>query len=99
MQSHAVFYASLHTFYCKSYSGLEKQLAIAFISKSIRTGNVQEFAPKVSLFSVALAKAYKRRISYCRSVFSIAFCLIPRFWHVVNERAYAESGIFARDLA
>lgn len=32
-------------------------------------------------------------------MFSIAFCLIPRFWHVVSERAYAESGIFAPDLA
>ena len=35
-------------------------------------GNVQEFVSKVSLFSAAIAKTYKRRISSCRTMFSIA---------------------------
>ena len=84
MQSHPALYISPHIFCCRSYSGQGSN------------GNVQEFVSKVSLFSAVLAKTYKRRISYCRSMFSI---VLPSYlimacckWANLCRKRYIHTG-------
>lgn len=59
-------------------------------------GNVQEFVSKVSLFSAAIAKTYKRRISSCRWMFSI---VLPSYlimacckWANLCRKRYIHTG-------
>ena len=59
-------------------------------------GNVQEFAPKISLFSAVIAKTYRRRISSCRSMSNI---ILPSYlimacckWASLCRKRYIQTG-------